>query len=100
MNLKNQLRFYLDSKGLTASQLARKAGVPKQSISGWLAGSNPRDIKQIKKVADVLSVSVDNLVFGTGVEKNKNGFGLASDTGEWVSGMYELKYRRVMREKL
>ena len=66
MNLKNQLKFYLEENGITASTLARLSGVPKQSISDWLAGSNPRDIRQVKKVADSLKTTIDHLVFGEG----------------------------------
>ena len=66
MNLKKQLRFYLHLNEMSASQLAKKSGVPKQSLSGWLSGNTPRDVRQIKRVADVFCTSVDNLLFGDG----------------------------------
>jgi len=66
MNLKFQLRVYLENRKMTASQLARLADVPKQSISDWLGGSIPRDLQKLKRVADALQTTVDHLAFGTG----------------------------------
>lgn len=99
MTLKKQLKYYLERNDLTASQLARKANVPKQSLSGWLAGSNPRDVKQVKRVADALNTSLDNLLFGEGSDsKNLKGNDLSTLLGdEWFSGIFEMKIRRVKR---
>lgn len=97
MNLKKQLRLYLELNHMTAAQLARKAGVPKQSLSGWIGGSNPRDIKQVKKVADSLGVSLDNLMFGHGPDeqgqKHAEINALLGD--EWIGGVFEVRFRRV-----
>jgi transcriptional regulator with XRE-family HTH domain len=97
MTLKRQLRFYLDLHDLTAAQLARKASVPKQSLSGWLAGSNPRDVKQVKRVADALGVSLDNLMFGQGEDANSRKHlemnALLGD--DWIGGVFEVRIRRV-----
>lgn len=99
MNLKKQLKYYLERNDFTASQLARKANVPKQSLSGWLAGSNPRDVKQVKRVADVLNTTLDNLLFGEGPEQQaQKGVDLAALVGdEWFSGIFEMKIRRVKK---
>lgn len=97
MNLKNQLRFYLDLREMSATQLAKKSSVPKQSLAGWIAGSNPRDVRQVKRVADVLGVSLDNLLFGVG----RDG-GIAAESEscsyakeDWVSGVFEVRIRKV-----
>lgn len=97
MNLKKQLRFYLDTHDLSAAQLARKANIPKQSLSGWLAGSNPRDVRQVKKVADALGVTLDNLMFGSGQDEDtKKHAELSALLGdEWIGGVFEVKFRRV-----
>jgi transcriptional regulator with XRE-family HTH domain len=101
MNLKKQLSAYLKAKNISASELSRITGIPKQSISDWLAGSNPRDIRLVKKVADVFSVSIDHLFFGEGVEEKQNQAPLVSvkveNSGEeeWISGVFEGKFRRL-----
>jgi transcriptional regulator with XRE-family HTH domain len=101
MNLKKQLSAYLKAKNISASELSRITGIPKQSISDWLAGSNPRDIRLVKKVADVFSVSIDHLFFGDGVvERVENAalrpIEIQSDSdGEWITGVFEGKFRRI-----
>ncbi|QLY25695.1 helix-turn-helix domain-containing protein [Bdellovibrio sp. KM01] len=99
MNLKQQLKYYLKDRGITASQLSKKASVPKQSLSGWLAGSNPRDVRQIKRVADVLGISIDHLMFGSGPEKGQEKVApLDSLIGEeWFGGLFEVRLRRVKK---
>lgn len=97
MTLKKQLKYYLELRDMTASQLARKANVPKQSLSGWLAGSNPRDVAQVKRVANALGVSLDNLIFGQGEDrdaaKHVEMNALLGD--DWISGVFEVRFRRV-----
>jgi transcriptional regulator with XRE-family HTH domain len=99
VNLKNQLKIYLEKRDITAAQLAKKAGVSKQVISLWLNGGSPRKVDQIKLVADALGTTVDHLCFGTGVQSNarqpQEFDYLPSD--EWMSGLFEIKVRRVKK---
>jgi transcriptional regulator with XRE-family HTH domain len=101
MNLKKQLSAYLKAKNISASELSRITGIPKQSISDWLAGSNPRDIRLVKKVADVFSVSIDHLFFGDGVVERVENAALrpieihSDSDGEWITGVFEGKFRRI-----
>lgn len=97
MTLKKQLKHYLERYDMTAAQLARKANVPKQSLSGWIAGSKPRDVTQVKKVADALGVSLDNLLFGQGEDKGLSGDAeMSALLGDgWVGGVFEVRFRRV-----
>jgi transcriptional regulator with XRE-family HTH domain len=99
MNLKYQLRYFLDQREMSASQLAKKAKIPKQSLSGWLSGSNPRDVRQVKKVADVLGVSVDHLLFGHGTDLGKQRVTeLEALLGnDWIAGLFEVRFRRVKK---
>lgn len=99
MNLKKQLRLYLDSREMTATQLAKRSSVPKQSLSGWLAGSNPRDVRQVKRVADVLGTTLDNLMFGDGIDPEaRRVLELDALVGEgWIGGLFEVRLRRVKK---
>ena len=99
MNLKHQLKFFLDQRGFTASHLAKKANVPKQSISGWISGNNPRDVRQVKRVADVLGVSLDHLLFGHGdSHESRKVTELDALLGEgWISGLFEVRFRRIKK---
>lgn len=101
LRLKNQLRVYLDHFGYSASELSRKAGVPKQTISFWLSGGEPRKLVQLRKVAHVFGCTVDALAFGDGIEVEReimSGEPLDLVLGdEWISGLFEIKLRRVRK---
>jgi len=98
-NLKAQLKLYLELRGLSAAALARKAGIPKQSLSGWTAGKRPADIEQVKRVADALGVSLDHLLFGSGVDSDAQRVTeLDALLGDgWISGLFEVKFRRIKK---
>jgi transcriptional regulator with XRE-family HTH domain len=71
MNLKKNLKRILADQDLTAAQLSRKTGVPKTTLSEWLAGGNPRDLTKVKHVADALGLTVDQLCFGDIAESSQ-----------------------------
>lgn len=99
MTLKSQLQFYLDRGGMTPSELSRKAGVSKQVLSLWLGGAKPKNIEQVKKVAEVLGTTVDHLMFGKGLDQERQRVTeLDALLGDgWVSGLFEVRFRRVKK---
>ncbi len=102
MNLKAQLRSLLRANGMTAADLSRATGIPKQSISDWLAGVAPRDLRRLKKVAGVFGVTVDELVFGEfDGSSNQKMFDFATtvDDDGWITGLYEIRFRRVQHDR-
>ena len=64
VNFRKHLKVYIERSQITAAELARRTGVPKQTISDWLAGTQPRNMVHVKKVADELGVSLTELFFG------------------------------------
>lgn len=101
MRLKSQLQIYLSHLRWSASELARKAGVPKQSISYWLGGGTPRKLVHLKKVASALGTTVDHLCFGQGLALHAERSGLeAFETllpDDWTSAVFEVKVRRIKK---
>lgn len=100
MRLKHQLALYLERRDITAAQLARKTGLPKALFTRWLSGQKPKDIDQVKKVAEALNVSLEHLLYGNGIEERPDSIGdlgalLGSD---WVGGTFELRIRRVKKD--
>lgn len=67
----------------------------------WLGpcGGNPRDVRQVKRVADILGVSLDNLMFGEGQDDDRQkSIELDALIGDqWISGLFEIKFRRVKK---
>ena len=84
---------------MSAVQVARKANIAKQSLSGWMAGKRPMDISQVKRVADVFGVSLDNLMFETGLESQQNKTIKIDELigDNWVSGIFEVRLRRILK---
>lgn len=95
MLLKKNLTALLHAQGLTAAELARRANVPKQSISQWLGGSEPRKLSHLKRVAEVLGVTVDALCFSSDREPNSILSILTQDG--WIAGTFEIKIRKVTK---
>jgi transcriptional regulator with XRE-family HTH domain len=94
MNLKRQLKLYLDQKELSATQLSKKSGISKQVLSLWMSGGSPRNIEHVKKVAEVLGTNVDHLCFGDGIETKQTHFNAITED-EWFSGQFEIKIRKI-----
>lgn len=97
MRLAQQIEVYLKAKGWTAAELSRRSRVSKSVLSKWEAGARPRDLDQVKRVADTLGTSLDWLCFGDGIEPiRRPGTDLSELLGDdWVGGVFELKIRRI-----
>lgn len=100
MNLKQQIKLFLKTRGMTAIQLSRASGVPDATIADWLAGRSPRNLDQVKKVADVFGVSIDHLVYGEGLAKEDKITDIDALLGDgWIGGVFEVRLRRLKRGK-
>jgi hypothetical protein len=64
LKLAENLKREILTRNLRMTELARVAKVPKQSVSDWLIGTAPRDPIKVKKVAQALGMSLDQLLFG------------------------------------
>ena len=64
LHLSRMLASLIKRKGITITSLSRLTQVPLQTLHGWLQGNEPKSLRQVKKVADHLNVSLDYLCFG------------------------------------
>lgn len=89
--LKDRLGQLLKRRSWTAAELARRSGVPKQVLSLWLSGVEPRKISHLKSVAITLGVTLDELCFSpTDGEAPSAQDGVE---GEWLEGVFEGRIR-------
>lgn len=93
MLIKKILKDLIREKGITITFLSKSTHVPLQTIHGWLQGSEPRSLRQVKAVADYLDVDLDYLCFG--IESKKQAFSEFED--EINAGVFEVVLRRVKR---
>lgn len=64
MILRLILKELLRAKDMTVADLSNRTEVPVNTLHNWLAGQNPRNVVQLKRVADYFGVTVDYLLFG------------------------------------
>lgn len=76
--LYDKIKSLCAEKGLTIAKLERDAGIANGTIDGWNAGTP--NIRTLKAVADVLQISVDDLI--SGIDFNKD----ATSTGSRTDG--------------
>ena len=63
LRLKENLKWLFYKHDTYPAEVARNAGIPRQILCDWTAGTMPRDPVKAKRVATVLGVSLDDLLF-------------------------------------
>lgn len=96
MVLKSILKKLIKEKGLSVAHLSRSSKVPLQTLHGWLNGSEPKSLKQVKAVADYLKVDLDYLCFGI-QPKRESKFEFQEFQDEINAGVFEVVLRRVKK---
>ncbi|NOT78279.1 MAG: helix-turn-helix transcriptional regulator [Bacteriovoracaceae bacterium] len=97
LELHKNLKNLLEKRGMTASQLSRATKVPNSTIQNWLTGLEPRNLLQLKKVADYFDVTVDLLLYGNKKDKERDRSAISEYADEINAGTFEVVLRRVKR---
>ena len=58
------LKHLMSEKGLTFKKLSKTSGVPESTLKTWSSGIEPKSLVPARKVARILGVSVEYLIFG------------------------------------
>lgn len=61
VDIGSQIVFYRKANGMTQEQLAEKSGVLVQQVSRYERGLQMPSVKQLKKIADALEISINYL---------------------------------------
>lgn len=93
MEISKQLEKLLNDSGINVSQLARDVGISSKTLHNWTTGQKPRDIDQVKLVADYFGVSMDELCFGLKASPSVVNFENHKD--EINAGIYEVVLRKI-----
>lgn len=64
LQLAENLRLLLRSKGIKGRKLAAQCGVPYSSLFDWTVGRTPKNLAALARVAEVLEIPLYNLLFG------------------------------------
>ena len=97
LELHKNLKSLLEKKGVTPSQLSRATKVPNSTIQNWLSGLEPRNLIQLKRVAEYFDVTVDYLLYGGKKEKERDRSAISEYADEINAGVFEVILRRVKK---
>lgn len=97
MQLGKILKRLMADQDVKASQLSRATKVPTQTLHNWLGGQHPRNIDQVKRVAEHFNVSLDFLLYGTEAKQTQGTFERFKD--EINAGIFEVILRRTSQRK-
>jgi transcriptional regulator with XRE-family HTH domain len=97
MQLSKIIKRLMSEKDLSIAQLSRATFVPAQTLHNWLAGQKPRDVDQVKKVAEYFDVTLDYLLYGIINESHLEP--LEKYREEINAGMFEVILRRISQKK-
>ena len=97
LELHKNLKNLLEKRGMTASQLSRATKVPNSTVQNWLTGLEPRNLIQLKKVADYFDVSVDLLLYGSKKDTKRDQSVISEYADEINAGLFEVVLRRVKK---
>jgi transcriptional regulator with XRE-family HTH domain len=63
MKFRENLKKAMIEHKITQKKLSIKLGLPISTLHGWLNGVTPKNIQDLKKVANVFGMTVDQLCF-------------------------------------
>lgn len=68
-DISKELQNYLYTNRLGLSEFSQILGVPVSTVHGWLNGVAPKDISTVKKIANLMNKSIDELCFNESPKK-------------------------------
>ncbi len=95
IRIKIILKKLLNEHDLTSAQLARATKLAPQTLNNWLSGQHPRNLSQVKTVADYFRVSVDYLVYGEREDNLSNVLEIYKE--DINAGLFEVILRRIRK---
>lgn len=60
----NNIQKFRKAKNMTQDQLAEELNVTRQAVSNWETNKTQPDIETLEKLAEVLEVSIEELIYG------------------------------------
>lgn len=64
------IKSFCERKNITQAEMAEQLCVTRQAVSSWENGKTEPDIDMLNKIASVLGVSVEELIYGSKSDTN------------------------------
>ena len=84
-----------DSKGLKDSDVAKATGISSGTLSDWKKGRYNLKYDKLKKIADYLGVTVDQLT-GVQTDAQPDGYYVNEDTAKTAQRIFDDPYLRIL----
>lgn len=99
IKLKENLNKLVKERGLTLTTLAKKAGIPKSSLHGWMSSNTIEkiNVKQLQKVCSALEIPMYSLLFAEPDPHEKRELG-AEVLKELFSGDLRVSIHKIERK--
>ncbi len=94
MKLSSNLKTLMTNERISLVALAKLSKVPKQTLHNWLSGAEPKSLDQIRVVAGVFGLSIEELCYG---EKAKPKASIEEYSHEINAGIFEVVLRRIKK---
>ena len=62
--IEKNIKKFREQKNISQSELAENLNVTRQAVSNWETGKTQPDIDTLHKIADMLEISIDELIYG------------------------------------
>ena len=72
MNFSENLKKAMLEHKISQKKLSTKVGLPVSTLHGWLNGVAPKKIQDIKKVASIFGMTIDQLCFDEFINMDLN----------------------------
>ena len=95
MKLQTNLKKLLKAKKMSIASLADIANIPASNIKTWLAGSSPRNLNDLRVVAQILKIEFEHLLFED-LEKLPEEI---QEDDVVLDGMYKIRLERVHKDE-
>lgn len=63
MKFSENLKKAMSEHKISQKKLSMKVGLPVSTLHGWLNGAAPKNIQDLKKVASIFGMTIDQLCF-------------------------------------
>lgn len=94
MKLSTNLKSLMTKERMSLVELSKLSQVPKQTLHNWLSGADPKNLDQIRSVAQIFGLSIEELCYG---ERSISRQGLKDFEDEINAGVFEVVLRRVKK---
>lgn len=93
------LTALMKDRALRITDVAALAQVSKSVVHGWMTGTNPRDLRAVKRLADALNVQFSELLIGETERLSSNNTDLRFENIPLFDGICRVRIEKVISRK-